>query len=107
MQYQYLDEKLKYNTQINEKLKKVYIGIAFLRNLSNKLPRQALVAIYKAFIRPHLDCGDIGYDKPNNETFINKIEKAQYDATLGITDPIRGTYREKLYHSVQRKLTLP
>ena len=37
------------------------------------------------------------YDKPNNETFINKIEKAQYDAALAITGTIRGTSREKLY----------
>ena len=41
--------------------------------------------------------GDIVYDKPNNETFINNIEKAQYDATLAITVAIRGTCREKLY----------
>ena len=93
----YLDEKLNYNTHIKEKLSKVYKGIELLRNLSNKLPRQALVTIYKAFIRPHLDYGDIVYDKPSNETFINKTEKAQYDAALAITGAIRGTSREKLY----------
>ena len=76
----YPDEKLNYNTHINEKLTKVYKGIGLLRNLSNKPPRQALVTIYKAFIRPCLGYGDIVYDKPNNETFINKIEKLQYDA---------------------------
>ena len=81
----YLDEKLNYNTHIKEKLSKVYKGIGLLRNVSNKLPRQALVTIYKAFIKPHLDYGDIVYDKPDNETFINKIEKAQYDAALAIT----------------------
>ena len=75
----------------------IYKGIWFLRNLSNKLPRQALVTIYKAFIRPHLEYGDIIYDKPDNETFINKIEKAQYDAALAITGAIRGTSWEKLY----------
>ena len=37
------------------------------------------------------------YDKPNNKTFINKIEKAQYDAALAITGGIRGTSRKKLY----------
>ena len=71
--------------------------MAFLRHLSNKLPRQALVTIYKVFIRSHLDYGDIVYDKPDNETFINKIEKAQYDAALAVTGAIRGTSREKLY----------
>ena len=71
--------------------------MAFLRHLSNKLPRQALVTIYKVFIRSHLGYGDIVYDKPDNETFINKIEKAQYDAALAVTGAIRGTSREKLY----------
>lgn len=31
------------------------------------------------------------YDKPNNEIFINKIEKTQYDAAFAITGAIRGT----------------
>ena len=35
--------------------------------------------------------------KPNNEAFINKIEKAQYDTALAITGAIRGTSQEKLY----------
>ena len=93
----YLDEKLNYNTHIKEKLSKVYKGIGLLRNLSNKRSRQALVTIYKVFIRPHLDYGDIVYDKPDNGKFINKIEKAQYDAALAITGAIRGTSWEKLY----------
>ena len=65
-------------------------------NCSNKLPRKPLVTICKTFIRPHLDYGDIVYDEPNNETFINNIEKAQYDAALAITSAIRGTSWEKL-----------
>ena len=93
----YLDEKVNYNTHIKEKLSKVYKGIGLLRNLTNKLPRQALVTIYKEFIRPHLDYGDIVYDNQDNEIFINKIEKAQYDAALAITGTIRGTSLEKLY----------
>ena len=93
----YLDEKLGYNTHNKEKRSKIYKGTALLlRNLSNKLPRQGLVTIYKAFIRPHLDYGDIVYDKANNETFINKMEKAQHDAALAFNGAIRGTSREKL-----------
>ena len=37
------------------------------------------------------------YNKPNNETFINKDGKAQYDAALAVTGSIRATSREKLY----------
>ena len=44
-----------------------------MKRLSVHLPRSALLTIYKSFIRPHLDYGDILYDKPNNENFQNKI----------------------------------
>ena len=93
----YLDEKLNYNTHIKEKHRNIYKGIGLLRNIPYKLPRQALVTICKAIIRPHLDYGGIVYDKPDNEIFINKIKKAQYDEALAITGAIRGTSREKLY----------
>ena len=96
----YLDENVKFNIHIKEKLSKVYKDIGLLRNLSNKLPRQALVRIYKAYIRPYLDYGDIVYDKPNNETFINKTEIAQYDAALAITGAIRRTSLEKHYGKI-------
>ena len=75
----YLDEKINCNTHIKERLSKVYKDTGLFRSLSNKLP---LIAIYKAFARPHIDYGVIVYIKPNNETFINKFEKTQYDPTL-------------------------
>ena len=53
----YLDGKLNYNTHINKKLSKVYKGIRLLRNLSNKVPRQALVLIYKKIIRKTIHFG--------------------------------------------------
>ena len=37
--------------------------IRLLRKLQNLLPRTALIQIYKAFERPHLDYGDILYDQ--------------------------------------------
>ena len=37
--------------------------IDYLRKLQNILPRQALITIYKAFVRPHLAYGDILYNK--------------------------------------------
>ena len=47
-------------------------------------------------IRTMLDYGDIVYENPNNEAFINKIEKAQYDAT----GAIRGTSQKQFYPEV-------
>ena len=32
-----------------------------------------LLNIYKAFVRPHLDYGDIIYDEAYNETFNQKV----------------------------------
>ena len=68
----YLDEKLNYNSHIQENLSKVYKDIRILRNLSNKFPKQALVTIYDVFVTS-LYYDDIVNDKPYNETFINKI----------------------------------
>ena len=65
--------------------------------ISVTLPRNSLLTIYKTFVRPHLDYGDILYDKPNNENFQNKLEKVQYRACLAITGAIQGTSRTKLY----------
>ena len=62
--------------------------------LSNKLPRDALLRIYKSFVRSHLDYGD---DKPNNESFASRLEWVQYKACLAITGAIQGTSRERLY----------
>ena len=48
-------------------------------------------------IKPHLDYGDIVYDRTGNSTFSEKIETIQYNACLAITGCFRGTSREKLY----------
>ena len=49
-------------------------GIAVIKRLSKTLPRHSLHTIYKSFVRPHLDYGDILYDQPNNKRFYQKIE---------------------------------
>ena len=59
------------------------------------LPRLALVTIYKTFIRPHLDYGDVLYDQAFNNSFHAKMESIQYNACLAITGAIRCTSREK------------
>ena len=71
--------------------------ISLIRGLSVNPPRNALLTIYKSFIRPHLGYGDILCDKPSNDSFQNKMEKVQYIACLAITGGIQGTSREWLY----------
>ena len=49
------------------------------------------------FIRPHLEYGDILYDKPDNENVQNKIEKVQYTACLAIAGAIQEIKPFKKY----------
>ena len=74
-----------------------------IKKLSNVLPRKSLITIYKSFVRPHLDYGDLIYDQPNNESFCQQIESVQYNATLAITGAITGTSRLKLYNKIRLK----
>ena len=95
-----LDEKVKFSEHINEKLKKVTKNINLLRKLNFTLPRSSLLIIYKSFIRPYLDYGDIVYDQPNNSSLSEKIEFLQYNAALAITGAIKGSSKEKLYQGL-------
>ena len=71
-----------------------------MRKLNLLLPRSSLLTVYKCFIRPHLDYGDVIYDQPNLSSLTNKIESVQYNAALAITGAIRGTSKEKLYQEL-------
>ena len=92
-----LDSSLNFNTHIDQKIKKCNKMIGLIRRISVNLPRNALFTLYKSFIRPHLDYGDILYDKPSNDNFQRKMEKVQYRAYLAITGRIQGTSRERFY----------
>ena len=70
----YLDTKFNFQEHLNKVLSKVNKTIGLLRKLQAFLPRQSLVTVYKAFIRPHLDYWDIIYDQTYNESFHQKIK---------------------------------
>ena len=72
-----LDERLNFNEHLENKINKCFKIIGFLKSLSNKLSRDVLFRIYKFFVRPNLDYGDIVYNKPNNESFTSKLERTQ------------------------------
>ena len=94
-----LDKKLNFEEHLNKVESKVIKTIGILRKLQNVLPRSALLTIYMSFIRPHLDYGDITYDKTFNESFHAKLESIQciqYNATLAINESIRGSATEKM-----------
>ena len=84
-------------------LNKVNKTIRLARKVHNILPRSALLIIYKSFVTPHLDYGDIMYDQAYNASFHQKLELLQYNASLAITGAIRATSREKLYEELGLK----
>ena len=95
-----LDKKLNFDEHLDKILAKVNKVIGTIRILQHVLPRSALLTIYKSFIRPHLDYGDIIYDKAFNEAFKSKLESVQYNAALAITGAIKGSSSEKVYQEL-------
>ena len=57
-----LDVSLSFDEHLISIQSKTNKTIGLLRKLQNTSPRPALITIYKAFVRPHLDYGDILYD---------------------------------------------
>ena len=68
-------------------MNKCYKIIGATKKLSIQLRREALLRIYKSFVRLNLDYGDNIFEKPNNESF----------KSTAITAAIQGTSRERLY----------
>ena len=95
-----LDSKLTFENHINVVTTKIDKTIGLLRKLQNLLPRTALITIYKTFVRPHLDYGDILCDQAFNLSFQQKLEPIQYRACLVITGAMQGTSREKIYQEL-------
>ena len=95
-----LDKKLNFKNHLSEKISKANKGLGVIKRLYKFLPRASLVNIYRAFVRPNLDYGDIIYNNSSNATFSQMIESVQYNAALAITGAIRGTSREKLYQEL-------
>ena len=83
---------------LKEYLIKLVNLLVLLTSSENVLPRPSLLQIYKSFVRPQLDYGDIIYDKAFIGSFQKNLESIQYNAALVITGTIRGTSREKIYN---------
>ena len=95
-----LDEKLNFKQHVDNAILKITKGISVIKKLRYSLSRRSLVTIYKAFLRPLIDYGDIIYDQPQNESFCEKLESVQYKAALAITGAIQGSSREKIYQEL-------
>ena len=95
-----LDKKLNFDEHLSKVESKVNKTISIICKLQNVVPSPALLTIFRSFVRPHLDYGDIIYDKAYNESFHAKLESLQYNASLAITGAIKGSSTEKIYEEL-------
>ena len=56
--------------------------------------------IYKSFVRPVLNYGEVIYAQTYNESFDAKLESHQYNMTLTIIWATEGTSKKKLYQEL-------
>ena len=56
--------------------------------------------MYKTFVWPNLDHGNIIYDEAYNRTFHQNFESFQYNACLAVLGAIKGSSREKNCHEL-------
>ena len=68
-----LDTKLNFQEHIKNILTKLNKTIGLLQKLQNILAQESLLTIFKSFVRPHLDYGDVIYDQSYNNTFHQKM----------------------------------
>ena len=95
-----LDSRLNFNSHVREKIISARRGIGVIRYLSKYVSRNVLDQMYKLYVRPHLDYGDIIYHKHDPDLkldFTKKLESTQYSAALAMSGAWRGTSRQKLY----------
>ena len=95
-----LDTKLDFSLHLKNVQNKINKTIAFLRKIQDTFLRTSLITIFRSFIRPHLDYGDITYDRACNTSFHQNIEPIQYSATLAITGAVRGTSIKRIYQEL-------
>ena len=84
--------------------------IGVLRFLSKYLPLKTLSQMYKIFVRPHLDYGDMiyhiihlvnAYDYTISlHPMMERVEKVQYHAALAITGCWSGSNWNTLYEEL-------
>ena len=74
--------------------------IGLLQKFWQVLHRLSLITICKAFMRPHVDYGNVVSDQACNNSFHKRLELIEYNAILARTAAIRGTSKEKFYQEL-------
>ena len=83
-----LDSKLNFHSHAKKKVVNAQKAIGVIRFISKYVTREVLDQMYKLYVRPHLDYGDIIYHKYDPHMvldFTKKLEATQYTAALAVS----------------------
>ena len=103
-----LDSKLNFQSHLSEKIAKANSGLGVMIQLKKWVSHKVLEVVYKLYVRPHLDYGDVIYhfDNPNKNPnkdpgdvfefepkkhLMEKVEEVQYNAAKIITGAWQGS----------------
>ena len=98
-----LDKQLNFNAHLKEVIGKAKKGIGVIKFMSRYVTRDVLDQMYKLYVRPHLDYGDVLYHQydPNfSSSLTTVLESVQYSAALAVTGARRGTNTDKIYEEL-------
>ena len=90
-----LDEKLTFAGHIREAIVKAKRGIGIIRFFAKYASRYVPDQMYKPYVRPHLDYGDIIYHD-QNMLLSRKLESIQYETTLPVSGGWKGTNTDRV-----------
>ena len=83
------DSALNFGSHLREKIISARKGIGVIRYLSKYVSRNVLDQMYKLYVRPHLNYGDIIYHKFDPELtfeFTKKLETVQCSAAPAVNE---------------------
>ena len=98
-----LDKQLNFNAHLKEVIGKAKRGIGVIKFMFRYVTRDVLDQMYKLYVRPHLDYGDVlyhQYDANFSLSLTTVLESAQYSAALAVTGAWRGTNTDKIYEEL-------
>ena len=89
----FLDSKINFFDDINEKSKKATKIVNVIRKINLISPRFSLLTIYKSFVKPYLGYGKVIFDQLISSRLSNKLRIAHYNDVLAISVSISKTIK--------------
>ena len=90
-----MNSKATWSDHIDEVKAKAMRSVGLLRRIQYKAPRACLETLYKSYVRPIIEYGNVVYDG-SPELYLKELEKIQRDAALICTGAYRHTSHDKL-----------